>query len=74
MTESDKSDKTNKYVAFISYSRKDKAIADWLHEKLESYALPDRQKALSIWNYSWHIRNLNISKQNQGASKSISRC
>lgn len=51
MTESDKSDKTNKYVAFISYSRKDKAIADWLHEKLESYALPDRQKALSIFPF-----------------------
>lgn len=38
-----------KYIAFISYSRKDKTVADWLHTKLESYILPDREKALDIF-------------------------
>lgn len=33
---------SKKYVAFISYSRKDKAVAEWLHEKLEYYILPDK--------------------------------
>ena len=28
------------YFAFISYSRKDKKIATWLHKKLEGYAYP----------------------------------
>lgn len=40
-----------KYVAFISYSRKDKIVADWLHDKLENYVLPDRDKALSIFPF-----------------------
>lgn len=29
-----------KYFAFISYAREDKAIAHWLHEKLEKYPYP----------------------------------
>lgn len=28
-------------VAFISYSRKDKDIADWLHDKMENYEIPE---------------------------------
>lgn len=28
------------FFAFISYSRKDKAVANWLHKRLESYAYP----------------------------------
>lgn len=40
-----------KYIAFISYSRKDKTVADWLHTKLESYILPDREKALDIFPF-----------------------
>jgi len=30
------------YFAFISYSHKDKACADWLHKALERYAVPAR--------------------------------
>lgn len=41
----------DKYVAFISYSRKDKEVADWLHDKLEHYVLPNREKALSIFPF-----------------------
>lgn len=40
-----------KYVAFISYSRKDKRVADWLHEKLEHYVLPDKTKAFTIFPF-----------------------
>lgn len=29
-----------KYWAFISYSHRDAAIADWLHKKLETYRVP----------------------------------
>jgi hypothetical protein len=29
-----------KYWAFISYSHKDSAVADWLHKKLETYRVP----------------------------------
>ena len=29
-----------RYWAFISYSHKDTAIADWLHKKLETYRVP----------------------------------
>ena len=29
-----------KYWAFVSYSHKDSAIADWLHKKLETYRVP----------------------------------
>jgi hypothetical protein len=29
-----------KYWAFVSYSHKDTAIADWLHKKLETYRVP----------------------------------
>ncbi len=31
-----------KYRAFISYSHRDKAWADWLHRGLESYRIPKR--------------------------------
>ena len=31
-----------RYYAFISYSHRDKAWADWLHKALETYALPQR--------------------------------
>lgn len=30
----------NKYYAFISYSRKDKKVANWLHTQLEKYGYP----------------------------------
>lgn len=40
-----------RYIAFISYSRKDKNIADWLHSKLESYVLIDREKASQIFPF-----------------------
>lgn len=40
-----------KYIAFISYSRKDKMVADWLHNKLEHYILPDRQQAEKIFPF-----------------------
>lgn len=44
-------EKSKKYVVFISYSRKDKTVADWLHEKLEHYVLPDKEKANSIFPF-----------------------
>ncbi len=34
------SKKENKYYAFISYSRKDKKVANWLHVQLEKYEYP----------------------------------
>jgi hypothetical protein len=39
------------YIAFISYSRKDKAVADWLHDKLENYVLPPSEKISSIFPF-----------------------
>ncbi|TAM94430.1 MAG: hypothetical protein EPN40_11830, partial [Rhodanobacteraceae bacterium] len=30
------------YRAFISYSHRDKAWADWLHRSLETYRVPSR--------------------------------
>lgn len=38
-----------KFAAFISYSRKDKSIADWLHTKLESYELPKTKSTSEIF-------------------------
>lgn len=40
------------YFAFISYSRKDKETADWLHNKLEKYILPDKDEAQKIFPFS----------------------
>lgn len=31
-----------KYWAFINYTHQDKAWADWLHERLETYRIPNR--------------------------------
>src|SRR5688572_12475916 len=31
-----------RYIAFLSYSHKDSAIADWLHESLEQFRVPPR--------------------------------
>lgn len=41
-----------KFVAFISYSRKDKDFADWVHYKLEHFVLQDREKAQSIFPFT----------------------
>lgn len=40
-----------KFIAFISYSRKDKAIADWLHRKFESYRLPADTDLSGIFDF-----------------------
>lgn len=40
-----------KFVAFISYSRKDKTIADWLHAKLERYVLPSNIDIKSVFPF-----------------------
>lgn len=42
----------SRYVAFISYSRKDKMVADWIHSKLERFVLPDKEKAKSIFPFT----------------------
>lgn len=39
------------YIAFISYSRKDKSVADWLHYKLEHYKLPNKNHCLEIFPF-----------------------
>src|SRR5919112_521455 len=31
-----------RYMAFLSYSHRDSAIADWLHEELEEFRVPTR--------------------------------
>src|SRR5438045_787072 len=36
-----------KYWAFLSYSRKDRALADWLYRKLEGFRLPKNCTPLS---------------------------
>jgi len=33
-------EKLKEYFAFISYSRKDKNVANWLHKRLETYTYP----------------------------------
>ncbi len=40
-----------RYAAFISYSRKDKHIAEWLLKELESYKLVDLEKARTIFPF-----------------------
>lgn len=42
---------STKYIAFISYSRKDKDVADWLHSKLENYKLADMDSARQIFPF-----------------------
>jgi tetratricopeptide (TPR) repeat protein len=42
MSEYNKRTNALRYRAFISYSHKDKAIATWLHSKLERYRLPNK--------------------------------
>src|SRR5215211_5138234 len=32
----------HRYMAFLSYSHQDSAIADWLHESLEEFHVPPR--------------------------------
>lgn len=44
-------DTTKKYAAFISYSRKDKHIAEWLLKELEAYRLADLEKARTIFPF-----------------------
>lgn len=44
-----------KTLAFISYSRKDKSVAHWLHSKLEKYPYP--KVSISIEN---RLRTKNI--------------
>jgi len=39
------------YAAFISYSRKDKHIAEWLIKELETYKLADLEKARTIFPF-----------------------
>lgn len=39
------------YIAFISYSRKDKDIATWLHAKLEKYVLPRKTNTNQIFQF-----------------------
>lgn len=41
----------NEFVAFISYSRKDKETADWLHKKLENFVIPDLKNARQIFPF-----------------------
>jgi len=43
--------KENQYVAFISYSRKDKDIAEWLLKELESYKLIDLERARTVFPF-----------------------
>lgn len=38
-------------VAFISYSRKDKDIAEWLHKKLENYIIPNEKSIKTIFDF-----------------------
>ncbi len=40
-----------RYIAFISYSRKNKDVAEWLHKKLESYILPKEDSIKNIFDF-----------------------
>ena len=31
-----------RYIAFLSYSHRDREIAEWLHRELETYRVPKR--------------------------------
>ncbi|MFZ4520468.1 MAG: TIR domain-containing protein [Bacteroidales bacterium] len=54
------------YYAFISYSRKDKKWAEWLHKKLENYKLPSIIRKESNGNLPKQIRPIFRDKTDIG--------
>lgn len=54
------------YLAFISHSHKDKAWADWLHKKLESYKIPNTVKNDYAGRIPKQIRPIFLDKTDIG--------
>ncbi len=41
-----------RYYAFLSYSHKDRSLADWLHRELERFRVPAQNQAATRFNFT----------------------
>ena len=67
----EKANKSNKYIAFISYSSEEKSWAEWFQQELQNYQLPEKlrhrldlpQEFRSVFRDVNNLKAGNISKQ-----------